>query len=99
MLAVAYKAMDQRSLCAKSDECDLILKGYVAFLDPPKDTAAKAIAALQQHGVTVKVLTGDNELVTRKVCRDVGLSTDRIVLGNEVENMTEDQLAQGRRKA
>ena len=52
---------------------ELILKGYIAFLDPPKETAPQAIAALQQHGVVVKVLTGDNDLVTRKVCNEVGL--------------------------
>ena len=53
----------------RRDEHDLILKGYVAFLDPPKESAARAIAALHKHGVSVKVLTGDNELVSRKVCR------------------------------
>ena len=54
----------------------LILKGYVAFLDPPKETAPKAIEALRKIGVTVKVLTGDNDLVTRKVCKEVGLAVD-----------------------
>ncbi len=94
VLAVAYKTLEQRSAYSKADECELILKGYVAFLDPPKDTASKAIAALQQHGVSVKVLTGDNELVTRKVCRDVGLAAEKIVLGSEVENMSDEQLVQ-----
>ncbi len=92
VLAVAYKKLEQRAAYSKADESELILKGYVAFLDPPKDTAAKAIAALRQHGVTVKVLTGDNELVTRKVCREVGLETEKILLGNDVEQMTEQQL-------
>ena len=73
MLAVATKKVEKRAAYSKADECDLILKGYVAFLDPPKETAATAIAALQQHGVTVKVLTGDNDLVTRKICHEVGL--------------------------
>ena len=72
----------------------MILKGYVAFLDPPKDSAAKAIKALQDHGVTVKVLTGDNDLVTRKVCREVGLNADDILLGSKVETMTDDELAE-----
>jgi Mg2+-importing ATPase len=94
VLAVAVKTLDKRAAYSKADESDLTLKGYVAFLDPPKESAAKAIAALQLGGVTVKVLTGDNELVTRKVCRDVGLSTERIVLGSEVENMTDEQLGQ-----
>ena len=70
----------------------MILKGYVAFLDPPKVSTAKAIEALQKHGVTVKVLTGDNDLVTRKVCREVGLKADDILLGGKVETMTDDEL-------
>ena len=69
-------------------------QGYVAFLDPPKETAATAIAALNKHGVTVKVLTGDNELVTRKVCREVGLSADEVLLGSKVETMNDDELAE-----
>ena len=92
VLAVAYKKLEQRAAYSKADESELILKGYVAFLDPPKDTAAKAIAALRLHGVAVKVLTGDNELVTRKVCREVGLETEKILLGNDVEQMSEEQL-------
>ena len=96
VLAVAYKCLEKRAAVnySKADENDLILKGYVAFLDPPKDSASKAITALQQHGVSVKVLTGDNELVTRKVCRDVGLVTDKILLGSDVEGMTDQQLAE-----
>lgn len=77
----------------KTDECDLTLEGYVAFLDPPKETAREAIAALQQHGVTVKVITGDNELVARKVCEQVGLTADRVLLGDRVEAMSDDELA------
>lgn len=93
VLAVAHKHLANDEFISKEDECDLILKGYVAFLDPPKDSAGKAIGALQQHGVTVKVLTGDNDLVTRKVCRQVGLNADDILLGSKVETMTDDELA------
>jgi Mg2+-importing ATPase len=78
---------------SKADERDLILKGYVAFLDPPKDSTAQAINALQKHGVIVKVLTGDNDLVTRKVCREVGLNADEILLGGTVETMNAEDLA------
>ena len=60
-----------------------MLKGYVAFLDPPKDTAAPAIEALHKHGVAVKILTGDNDLVSRKVCQDVGLLADPMLLGDD----------------
>jgi Mg2+-importing ATPase len=93
VLAVASKKVDKRAAYAKADESDLILKGYIAFLDPPKETATQAIAALQQHGIVVKVLTGDNDLVTRKVCGDVGLAVDKILLGNAVEHMTDEQLS------
>src|ERR1700743_3060270 len=68
--------------------------GYLAFLDPPKETALKAIAALRQHGVAVKVLTGDNDLVTRKVCSEVGIHAEKILLGNDVEKMSDEQLAE-----
>ncbi|MCE5266556.1 MAG: magnesium-translocating P-type ATPase [Planctomycetaceae bacterium] len=93
VLAVAYKDLDPRAAYSKDDETDLILTGYVAFLDPPKETASPAIKALQQHGVAVKVLTGDNELVSRKVCHEVGLPTDHMLLGGQVETMTDEQLA------
>ena len=93
VLAVAYKHCESRGVFTKEDENDLILKGYIAFLDPPKDTAAKAIEALHRHGVTVKVLTGDNDLVTRKVCHEVGLNTDHILLGTKVETMSDEELA------
>ena len=72
----------------------LVLKGYVAFLDPPKDSAAPAILALKNHGVAVKVLTGDNELVSRKICQEVGLPTDCMLLGGQVEAMTDAELAE-----
>ena len=70
VLALAYDESDaSRTVYSRNNERDLILKGYVAFLDPPKETAAPAIAALKQHGISVKILTGDNELVSRKICR------------------------------
>jgi Mg2+-importing ATPase len=78
----------------KTDECDLILRGYLAFLDPAKDTCAAAISALQAHGVTVKVITGDNDLVARKICKDVALAVDVVLLGPEVDRMDDEQLAE-----
>ncbi|HQR44076.1 MAG TPA: HAD-IC family P-type ATPase, partial [Gemmatales bacterium] len=100
VLAIASRELPPRTatgtgtLYSKADECELILNGYVAFLDPPKDTAKAAIQALEGHGILVKVITGDNELVARKVCKEVGLSTDFVLLGNDVEKMTDDQLAE-----
>ena len=94
VLAVANKKVGRQAAYSKADEENLVLTGYLAFLDPPKDTAAKAITALRQHGVTVKVLTGDNDLVTRKVCIEVGINAEKIILGNDVEQMTDEQLAE-----
>jgi Mg2+-importing ATPase len=94
VLAIAYKDVERRAAYSKDDEHDLILKGYVAFLDPPKDTAAPAILALRNHGVSMKVLTGDNELVSRKICAEVGLPTDRVLLGGQVETMSDAELAE-----
>ncbi len=93
VLAVATKKVDKRPAYSKADESELVLTGYLAFLDPPKDTAAKAITALRQHGIAIKVLTGDNDLVTRKVCTDVGINAEKILLGSEVESLTDPQLA------
>jgi P-type Mg2+ transporter len=70
-----------------ADEQQLVLRGFLAFLDPPKETAGPAIAALRDHGIQIKILTGDNPVVTRKVCRDVGLSIGTPVLGRDLENL------------
>ena len=99
VLAVAYKDLEARAAYSKDDECDLVLRGYVAFLDPPKGSAGPAIAALQKHGVAVKILTGDNDLVSKKVCRDVGLPTEHLVLGTDVEKMTDEELLVASRRA
>ena len=93
VLAVAVKELKDKKSCSKDDERDLVLKGYVAFLDPPKETAARALEALLKHGVAVKILTGDNQLISRKVCKDVGLATDPMLLGGDVEKMSDVELA------
>jgi Mg2+-importing ATPase len=100
VLALATKDVDARDAgpggstpYGKADECNLILRGYIAFLDPPKETATAALTALRAHGVSVKVVTGDNDLVARKICKDVGLATDFVLLGDDVEKMTDAQLA------
>jgi Mg2+-importing ATPase len=99
VLAVAVKELPGKQSCLKEDERDLVLKGYVAFLDPPKGTAAIAIQALHKHGVGVKILTGDNDLISRKVCRDVGLEPDPMLLGEAVEKMSDPELADAAEKA
>ena len=99
VLAVARKELPGKQSCSKDDERELVLKGYVAFLDPPKNTAGRAIEALRKHGVGVKILTGDNELISRKVCRDVGLSADPMLLGSDVEKMSDAELADASEKS
>ncbi len=76
------------------DERDLTLIGYIAFLDPPKESSKPALDALAAHGIAVKILTGDNDLVTRKICREVGLDAEHIVVGAQIEALDEVQLAQ-----
>jgi len=99
VLAVATKDLPGKQICAKNDERELVLRGYVAFLDPPKDTATRALAALLKHGVAVKILTGDNHLISRKVCKDVGLLADPMLLGGDVEKMSDAELAEAAEKA
>lgn len=74
------------------DERDLVVHGFLSFLDPPKETAAPALTALAEHGVTVKVLTGDNEVVTTKICAEVGLDPGQPVLGPEIDGLDDDEL-------
>jgi len=99
VLAVAYKDLESRPAYSKDDETNLVLRGYVAFLDPPKESAGPAIAVLQKHGVAVKILTGDNDLVSKKVCHDVGLPTEYALLGSDIEKLDDEQLIEAARKA
>ncbi|MBO0862029.1 MAG: magnesium-translocating P-type ATPase [Chloracidobacterium sp.] len=93
VLAVAYKKMAEPKFpYSAADESDLTLAGFLAFFDPPKETAAEAILALAQHGVEVKVLTGDNEVVARKICREVGIEVKQAVLGRELERKSDEEL-------
>jgi Mg2+-importing ATPase len=92
VLGVAYRDVPPRASYSKEDEEDLVLIGYVAFLDPPKETAGPAITALRDHGVTVKILTGDNELVTRTICSHVGVPTTHVLLGRDVARMNDAKL-------
>lgn len=94
VIAVAYREVShEHGTYEPVDESNLILSGYIAFLDPPKESAGPAIAALHEYGVTVKILTGDNEGVSRKVCHDVGLAVDAILLGSQIETMSDAELA------
>jgi len=94
VLAVAYRDFEPQETYSKADETDLVLRGYVAFFDPPKDSARPAIEALHQHGVEIKVLTGDNEAVSKKICRDVGIPIGSVLLGAHVDAMSDAELAE-----
>jgi len=94
VLALAYRDFQPRATYAKEDESDLVLAGYVAFLDPPKETAMAAIEALEASGVVVKILTGDNDLVSRKICQVVGIPTESVLLGSQVEKMSDPELGE-----
>jgi P-type Mg2+ transporter len=88
VVAVGYREFTTpQAAYSTDDEKGLTLLGYIAFLDPPKDSAGAAIKALNRNGVQIKILTGDNPIVTRKICNEVGLPVERIVLGSEIERM------------
>jgi Mg2+-importing ATPase len=94
VLAVAYRPIPQQTTYRKTDEQMLVLLGFLTFVDPPKPEAAKVVQALKSDGVQVKILTGDNELVTRHVCEQVGLDGSRIVLGSDLDHMSDTALSQ-----
>jgi Mg2+-importing ATPase len=94
VLAIACRSLDPaQGDYMLDDERDLVLVGFVAFLDPPKETAGAALAELRNMGLAVKILTGDNDLVTGKICRDVGLPVERIMLGSEINGLDDAALA------
>jgi Mg2+-importing ATPase len=93
VLAIAYKDFDQpKDRYTKDDEQDLILEGYIAFLDPPKPSVKKTIETLKSLGIDFKVLTGDNELVTKKICGEVGLDIEGFATGEQVEKANDSEL-------
>ncbi len=92
VLAVAYRTVQRHDGFSIADEHSLTLAGFVAFADPPTEDAAASLAALQRDGVQVKILTGDNELVARHICEQVGLKDPLIVLGDELEQITDPAL-------
>ncbi|WP_268797990.1 magnesium-translocating P-type ATPase [Pseudomonas huanghezhanensis] len=94
VVAVAARSMESgRETYGLADESDMTLIGYVAFLDPPKESTAPALKALAEHGIAVKVLTGDNERVTAKICREVGLERQGLLMGADIERMSDAELA------
>ena len=102
VIALAYKEMPgakDEPVYSVKDESDLILLGFLAFLDPPKDTAAEALKLLHDLNVDVKILTGDNEIITAYICKQVGMPVENLLLGSKIEAMNEAQLAEAVRSA
>jgi Mg2+-importing ATPase len=97
VIALAYKQMPgatDEPVYAIKDESDLILLGFLAFLDPPKDSATEALKRLRRLNVDVKILTGDNEIITAYICKEVGMPVEHLLLGSQVEAMSETELAE-----
>ena len=92
VLAVAYRPVAEQDAYSVADERELIFVGYAAFLDPPHEGVAETLRTLRADGIEVKIITGDNELVTQKICGDVGLDAGVIVLGEDVERMSDPAL-------
>ncbi len=95
VIAVAYRVFpgdNDEPHYTIADESDLTLLGYMAFLDPPKDTASEALAKLNAHNVAVKILTGDNDIITSTICKQVGMPVENMLLGTAIEEMTDEQL-------
>ncbi len=94
VLGVAYKKMkEEKAIYSVNDETDMVFLGFIAFLDPPKQTAKESIQLLAKEGIELKIVTGDNELVTRKVCEQLGFEIKGVVLGTEISQMHDDALA------
>jgi P-type Mg2+ transporter len=101
VIALAYKQMPgatDEPVYAIKDESDLILLGFLAFLDPPKDSATEALKRLHNLSVDVKILTGDNEIITAYICKEVGIPVEHLLLGSQIEGMTETALAEAATK-
>ncbi|MEP7097218.1 MAG: magnesium-translocating P-type ATPase [Dokdonella sp.] len=92
VIALGVREIEAKPAYSLADETDLTLMGFIAFLDPPKDSAAEAIRALNDNGVAVKILTGDNDVVTRNVCRQVDFKVERYLVGPQIEAMSDEEL-------
>ncbi len=93
VLAVAYKRLkEEKDVYSINDENDMIFLGFVAFLDPPKETARQSIQLLSKAGIELKIVTGDNELVTRKVCEELKFEIKGVALGNDIANISDEAL-------
>ncbi|MFA6300733.1 MAG: magnesium-translocating P-type ATPase [Candidatus Paceibacterota bacterium] len=96
VVAVAYKETDlEKKIFSTDDEKNLTFVGFLAFFDPPKQSVKETLKDLEEIGVRVKILTGDNEIVTKKICEDVGIKVSKILLGKDVEQLSDEELSGG----
>lgn len=93
VLGIAYKVPGQKISYSHKDEQDLVFRGFAAFLDPPKSTVKEAILKMEKLGIKLKILSGDNELVTEKICQEVGVDGHGFVMGVDIEKMSDAELA------
>ena len=92
VLAVAYRTLGRKDAYHIANEKELVLAGLLAFFDPPLHGVPEVIEALRSEGVLIKVITGDNHLVARHVCKEVGFDTSRILTGDKLEHITDPTL-------
>lgn len=92
VLAIATKETGADEVFTKEDESEMTLQGFIAFLDPPKKDAGEMIAALKNIGVEVKIITGDNHLVTKKICKEIGLAIKGVLEGHELSGLSDEAL-------
>jgi Mg2+-importing ATPase len=94
VLGVSYKPLEhEKDVYSVSDESDMMFLGFVAFMDPPKESAKESLGLMRRHGIALKILTGDNELVTKKICEELGFESERILLGEEIARAPDETLA------
>ncbi len=93
VLGVAYKHVEDKSSFSVADESEMVFLGFLVFTDPPKETAKESLAMLRGSGIEMKILTGDNEMVTRNVCEQLGFEIQGILLGSEIAMLHDDALA------
>jgi len=94
VLALSYKRLkEDKTRYSVSDESDMVFLGFVAFVDPPKESARGSVKLLQKSGIRLKILTGDNEIVTKKICKELGIEVEGVVLGSELRNIGDEALA------
>ncbi|MCX8182547.1 MAG: magnesium-translocating P-type ATPase [Candidatus Methanomethyliaceae archaeon] len=94
VLALSYKRLkDAKTRYSIADESDMVFLGFIAFLDPPKESARDSVKLLEKAGIKLKILTGDNEIVTKKICKELGIEVEGVVLGSELPNISDEALS------